>query len=116
MKFNFPSLNTKSIVGLDIGSSSIKAVELSRKGRGDNFELSHLGIAKVAPDEQQTIWENDNTRTCIDQLKPEGGDRTSRVSLSESFEDDGQAALDVRSGSKRIASGVISDSRSTSGP
>jgi type IV pilus assembly protein PilM len=50
VKFNFPSLNAKSIVGLDVGSSSVKAVELSRKGKGDNFELAHLGIAQVAPE------------------------------------------------------------------
>ena len=50
MKINFPTFNSKSIVGLDVGSSSVKAVELTRKGKGDSFELNHLGIAKVAPE------------------------------------------------------------------
>lgn len=50
MKINFPSFNTKSIVGLDVGSSSVKAVELTPKGRGDSFELNHLGVAQVAPE------------------------------------------------------------------
>jgi len=35
----------KSIVGLDIGSCSVKAVELSVKSKG--IELQHMGIAKV---------------------------------------------------------------------
>src|SRR5262250_959987 len=38
----------KSIVGLDVGSSSIKAVEL-RKGR-DGLEVAHLGLEPLAPD------------------------------------------------------------------
>src|SRR5437868_13483865 len=38
----------KSIVGLDIGSSSIKAVEL-KKSRGD-IEVSHLGLEPLASD------------------------------------------------------------------
>ena len=47
MKFGLPGFNSSSIIGLDVGSSSIKAVELSIKGRGRNFELSHLGVAPV---------------------------------------------------------------------
>jgi type IV pilus assembly protein PilM len=35
------------VVGLDIGSSSVKAVELSRRGRGKEFELTHLGVAPM---------------------------------------------------------------------
>ncbi len=50
MKFSLPSFNSKSVVGLDIGSSSIKAVELGLKGRGKEFELSHLGVAKLPPE------------------------------------------------------------------
>mgnify|MGYP001498284815 CR=1 FL=1 len=38
---------SKSIVGLDVGSSVVKAVQLSSKGRGNNFELTHLGVAPV---------------------------------------------------------------------
>jgi type IV pilus assembly protein PilM len=47
MRFALPSFGSKSLVGLDIGSSSVKAVELSRRGRGKEFELSHLGVAPM---------------------------------------------------------------------
>ena len=50
MKFSLPSFGSKSIVGLDIGSASVKAVELAVKGRGDDFELTHLGIAMLPPE------------------------------------------------------------------
>jgi type IV pilus assembly protein PilM len=36
------------VVGLDIGSSSVKAVELAPRGEG--FELLHLGVARLAPE------------------------------------------------------------------
>jgi type IV pilus assembly protein PilM len=39
---------SKSIVGLDVGSSSIKAVELKRKG--GQIEVAHLAIEPLAPD------------------------------------------------------------------
>ena len=38
----------KSIVGLDVGSSSIKAVELKKKG--GQIEVVHLGVEPLAPD------------------------------------------------------------------
>ena len=38
----------KALVGLDIGSSCIKAVQLRKKGR--QFELSALGLAELGPD------------------------------------------------------------------
>jgi type IV pilus assembly protein PilM len=47
VKFSLPRFNSRSAVGLDVGSSSIKAVELSVKGRSGGFELSHLGVASV---------------------------------------------------------------------
>jgi len=45
VRFALPSFGSRSVVGLDIGSSSIKAVELSRRGRSKEFELTHLGVA-----------------------------------------------------------------------
>src|SRR5581483_3760255 len=39
---------SKSIVGLDVGSSSIKAVELKRSRGG--IEVAHLGLEALAPD------------------------------------------------------------------
>ena len=47
MKFGLSSFGPKSMVGLDIGSSTVKAVEISMKGRGTDFELTHLGVAKL---------------------------------------------------------------------
>ncbi len=39
---------SKSIVGLDVGSSSIKAVELKKKG--GQIEVSHLGLEPLSSD------------------------------------------------------------------
>lgn len=52
MNFSLPSfgLNSDSVVGLDIGSSSVKAVELSLKGKGPEYELNHLGITNLPPE------------------------------------------------------------------
>ena len=47
MKFGLSSFGPKSMIGLDIGSSTVKAVELSAKGRGKDFELTHMGIAPL---------------------------------------------------------------------
>jgi type IV pilus assembly protein PilM len=46
----FSSFGSKSMVGLDIGSSTVKAVELSYKGKGKPFELAHVGVARLAPE------------------------------------------------------------------
>ncbi len=50
MKLSLPGFGSKSIVGLDIGSSSVKAVELNRKSRSKEFELTHLGVAPLPPE------------------------------------------------------------------
>jgi len=50
VKFSLPNFGSKSIVGLDIGSSTVKAVEISPKGKGGDFELSHLGVARLEPE------------------------------------------------------------------
>jgi type IV pilus assembly protein PilM len=47
VKFGLSGFGPKSMVGLDIGSSTVKAVEISMKGRGSDFELTHLGVAKL---------------------------------------------------------------------
>jgi type IV pilus assembly protein PilM len=47
MQFSLPSFSKSSLVGLDIGSSSIKAVEVAIKGRGKDFELKSLGVAPL---------------------------------------------------------------------
>ena len=47
MKFGFGGFAAKSMIGLDIGSSSVKAVEITAQGRGSGFELTHMGVAKL---------------------------------------------------------------------
>ena len=44
----FSLFKKSDLVGLDIGTSSIKAIQLKRAGRG--FELMHLGIAPLPPE------------------------------------------------------------------
>lgn len=48
MQLPFLRLRSKSVIGLDIGSSSVKAVEVV--ARGDSFELLHLGVAALPHD------------------------------------------------------------------
>jgi len=43
-----PFGKSNSIIGLDIGSSSVKAVELTAKAKG--IELQHVGVAKLPPE------------------------------------------------------------------
>jgi len=47
VKLGFGGFGTKSMIGLDIGSSSVKAVEIAMKGRGNEFELTNMGVAKL---------------------------------------------------------------------
>lgn len=48
MQLPFLRLRSKSVIGLDIGSSSVKAVEVVPRGNG--FELLHLGVATLPHD------------------------------------------------------------------
>jgi type IV pilus assembly protein PilM len=50
MKLQLPSFGKGSLVGLDIGSSSVKAVEIQNKGRDKGFEMKSLGIAPLPPE------------------------------------------------------------------
>ena len=45
MKISLPGFGSKSMVGLDVGSSTVKAVELSPRGK--DFELTNLGVAQL---------------------------------------------------------------------
>lgn len=47
MNFALPSFGRRSVVGLDIGSHSVKAVELAMKGKDKGFELRGLGVAPM---------------------------------------------------------------------
>ncbi len=47
MKFSLPSFGKTSVIGLDIGASSVKAVEIAMKSRDKGFELRSLGQASL---------------------------------------------------------------------
>ena len=49
MKFSLPGFGKSVLVGLDIGSSSVKAVEIAMKGKDKGFELRSLGILTLNP-------------------------------------------------------------------
>jgi type IV pilus assembly protein PilM len=47
MKFQLPGFGKKSVLGLDIGSGSVKAVEIDLKGKDKGFEVLGLGVAPM---------------------------------------------------------------------
>jgi len=47
MNLSLPGFGKKSVVGLDIGSNAVKAVEIAIKGKDKGFELRNLGIAPM---------------------------------------------------------------------
>ena len=47
MKFSLPSFGKASVIGLDIGASSVKAIEIVQKSRDKGFELRSLGQATL---------------------------------------------------------------------
>jgi len=50
VKISLPGFGSNSVVGLDVGSSTVKAVQLARRGKHKDFELTHLGIAQLPPE------------------------------------------------------------------
>ena len=50
MNISLPSFGRKSVLGLDIGSSSVKAVELNIKSAEKGFDLKGLGVASMPPE------------------------------------------------------------------
>jgi len=50
MQFKLSGFSQGSLVGLDIGSSSVKAIEIAVKGKNKGFELKNLGIAPLPPE------------------------------------------------------------------
>src|SRR5579884_1764185 len=75
---------SKSIVGLDIGSSSIKAVELKRSRSG--IELAHLGLEPLANDVvvDSMIMDSPSVASAIGKLFSENGIKTKAVATSVS--------------------------------
>ncbi|MCM3869465.1 MAG: pilus assembly protein PilM [Pyrinomonadaceae bacterium] len=74
----------KSLVGLDIGSSSIKAVELQRKG--NNLHLMNLGFENLQPDSivDGQIMELNNVSNVITSIFNEHQIKTPRVAAGVS--------------------------------
>src|SRR5687767_1942523 len=78
------SMAKKNLVGLDIGSSSIKAVELQRKG--GNLQLVNLGFENLQPDTvvDGQIMELNNVANVITSIFAEHHIKTSRIAAGVS--------------------------------
>ncbi len=50
MNISLPGFGKATAIGLDIGSHSVKAVEIARKSRDKGFDLRALGQASLAPE------------------------------------------------------------------
>ena len=74
----------KNLVGLDIGSSSVKAVELQK--RGNRLELTNLGLESLQPDTivDGQIMELNNVSNVITSIFQEHQIRTPRVAAGVS--------------------------------
>jgi type IV pilus assembly protein PilM len=74
----------KNLVGVDIGSSSIKAVELQKKG--SSYHLVHLGFENLSPDTvvDGQIMELNNVSNVITNIFAEHQIKTSRVAAGVS--------------------------------
>jgi type IV pilus assembly protein PilM len=74
----------KNLVGVDIGSSSIKAVELQKKG--NSYHLLHLGFENLSPDTvvDGQIMELNNVSNVITNIFAEHQIKTSRVAAGVS--------------------------------
>src|SRR5262245_25143675 len=75
---------SKTIVGLDIGSSCIKAVEL-KKSRGD-IEVAHIGLEPLASDivVDSMIVDSGNVSSAISKIFNENGIKSKAVATSVS--------------------------------
>src|SRR5713226_8511298 len=75
---------SKSIVGLDVGSSSIKAVELKKTRNG--FEVAHLGLEALAPDivVDSMIVDSGTVSSAISKLFSENAIKTKLVATAVS--------------------------------
>ena len=80
----FKKVNKKNLVGLDIGSSSVKAVELGRKGAG--LQLLNLGFENLQTDTivDGQIMELNNVSNVIGSIFSEHRIKTTRVAAGVS--------------------------------
>src|ERR1051325_5267052 len=78
------SMGKKNLVGLDIGSSSVKAVELQKKG--SNLQLLSLGVENLQPDTivDGQIMELNNVSNVINSIFNEHQIKTPRVAAGVS--------------------------------
>src|SRR5918993_59058 len=78
------TMGKKSLVGLDIGSSSVKAVELNKKG--NTLQLVNLGFENLQPDTivDGQIMELNNVANVITSIFTEHQIKTSRVAAGVS--------------------------------
>ncbi len=78
------AISKRNLVGLDIGSSSVKAVELQKKGNG--LQLTSLGFENLQPDTvvDGQIMELNNVSNVIASIFKEHQIKTSRVAASVS--------------------------------
>jgi type IV pilus assembly protein PilM len=74
----------KPLLGLDIGASSVKAVQLSRAGRA--YELTHLGMAPLSPEAivDGVIMDGSSVISAIQQIYQEHGIKTRDVAVAVS--------------------------------
>jgi type IV pilus assembly protein PilM len=78
------AIGKRNLVGLDIGSSSVKAVELQKKG--NSLQLTSLGFENLQPDTvvDGQIMELNNVSNVISSIFKEHQIKTSRVAASVS--------------------------------
>ncbi len=86
MKFSNLRLGNSSMVGLDIGSSSVKAVEVVGRGRERGFELKGLGIAALPPEAivQGAFLDSAAIVSAIREAVQEAGTRNRNVAVGVS--------------------------------
>jgi type IV pilus assembly protein PilM len=98
--------SSKAVVGLDIGSSSIKAVELKRSRAG--VELGHLGVEPLSPDVvvDSMIMDSPSVASAITKIFTENSIKSRSVATSVS----GHSVI-----VKRITLPVMSDSELAEG-
>jgi type IV pilus assembly protein PilM len=80
----FGRRNKNALVGLDLGSSSIKAVQLRKRGR--QYELAALGLAELGPDAvvDGAIMDALGISSAIQKIFADNGIETPRVAISVS--------------------------------
>ena len=108
MQLPFGFGKSKSIVGLDIGSSSVKAVELAVKPKG--IDLLHMGVAKLPPEAivQGAFLNSAAITEAIREAVSSAGIRSKMVATAVSGGTLAVAATSRTTAATRPASGTLS--------